>query len=113
MILEKAANRIRLRSRVKIFSNDSKRMSHNVTPEDLKQPHRLTPELRGYFAAAEQELRQQYRKQDPLTLEQQEEAGLIMDPVYAVARHVAQMEHDNATAEIFNLNNVTPEWETE
>lgn len=110
MILEKAANRIRMRSRVRVFNKDSHRMSHTITADDLKRPHELTPELRGYFKAAEQELRQQYRKKDPASLEQQEEMGLIMDPVYAIARHVAQMEHDNATAEFFNQIALNPEW---
>lgn len=101
-ILERVAEAIKTRGKVAAFSSETKSQIDRLTPPDLRRPDKLTDELRGYAKRVEQEMRLRYRKGDPLTDEEQERAGLIMDPVYAVAKHVASMKHDNAIAEFFN-----------
>jgi DNA topoisomerase IB/predicted RNA methylase len=77
---------------------------------DLQAPAKLDAETRGRLAEIRRDLRKRYRQQSPLSLQQQEDAGLIMDPVYAIARYAVQMSHDNATAEWFNFVARNPDW---
>lgn len=74
-----------------------------LTAVDLNTPSKLDPEVKGRLAEIKRTLHQRYERQRPLSIAEQEKAGLIMDPVYAVARYAAQMAHDNATAEWFNF----------
>lgn len=73
-----------------------------LTAVDLMTPSKLDPEVRGRLQEIKRTLHQRYKRQRPLTIAEQEKAGLIMDPVYAIARYAAQMAHDNSTAEFFN-----------
>jgi hypothetical protein len=99
---ERTAAEIKRRGKAKGFSDATRDQISRLTAADLNRPDKLTDELRGYAKRVEQEMRTRYRKGDPLTDEQQEKAGLIYDPVYAIAKHIASMEHDNAIAEFFN-----------
>jgi len=74
----------------------------SLTAADLMTPSKLDPEIRGRLQEIKRTLHQRYKRQRPLTIAEQEKAGLIMDPVYAIARYAAQMAHDNSTAEFFN-----------
>lgn len=74
----------------------------SLTAADLMTPSKLDPEVRGRLQEIKRTLHQRYKRQRPLTIAEQEKAGLIMDPVYAIARYTAQMAHDNSTAEFFN-----------
>jgi len=73
-----------------------------LTAADLATPSKLDPEIRGRLQEIKRQLHARYTRHKPLTIAEQEKAGLIMDPVYAIARYAAQMAHDNATAEFFN-----------
>lgn len=73
-----------------------------ITRQQLQNREQLDPETRGRVKEIMRDMRQRFTKERPLTTEEQEKAGLITDPVYAVVRYVAQMEHDNATADMFN-----------
>lgn len=75
----------------------------NLTAADLMTPSKLDPEVRGRLQEIKRNLHQRYQRNRPLTVAEQEKAGLIMDPVYAIARYAAQMTHDNSTAEWFNF----------
>lgn len=75
----------------------------SLTAADLMTPSKLDPEVRGRLQEIKRTLHQRYKRQRPLTIAEQEKAGLIMDPVYAIARYTAQMAHDNSTAEFFNF----------
>lgn len=75
----------------------------NLTAADLMTPSKLDPEVRGRLQEIKRTLHQRYDRRRPLTIAEQEKAGLIMDPVYAIARYAAQMAHDNSTAEWFNF----------
>lgn len=76
-----------------------------VSRDDLLKLEKLPEETRGRVKEIMKGMRERFDKRAPLTTEQQEKAGLIMDPVYATMRYVAQMEHDNATADLFNAFN--------
>lgn len=99
---ERTVDEIHRRGKVAAFSAATKSQIDKLTAADLNRPDQLTDELRGYAKRVEQEMKARYHKGDPLTEEEQEQAGLIYDPVYAIAKHLATMEHDNATAEFFN-----------
>lgn len=82
----------------------------SLTLEDLNKRSALPDEARGRLQEIENALRAQFRKEKPLSLSEQEKAGLILDPVYSIARYAAQMVHDNSTAEFFNFVASKPEW---
>ena len=82
----------------------------SLTLADLNKRSALPAEARGRLQEIENGLRARYRKEKPLSLAEQEKAGLILDPVYSLARYAAQMVHDNATAEFFNFVASKPEW---
>jgi N12 class adenine-specific DNA methylase/DNA repair protein RadC/predicted ABC-type ATPase len=82
----------------------------SLTLADLNKRSALPDEARGRLQEIENSLRAQYRKEKPLSLSEQEKAGLILDPVYSIARYAAQMVHDNSTAEFFNFVASKPEW---
>lgn len=107
---ERAVAEIKARGKVQAFSAATKAQINSLTPADLNRPDKLTDELRGYAKRVEQDLKVRYRKGDPLTEEEQEKAGLIYDPVYSIAKHIAGMEHDNATAEVFNAISTMPQF---
>ncbi|MBN8422478.1 MAG: zeta toxin family protein [Verrucomicrobia bacterium] len=73
-----------------------------LTAADLNTPSKLDAEVRGRMQELKRQLSARYKRNRPLTIGEQEKAGLIMDPVYAIARYAAQMAHDNSTAEFFN-----------
>lgn len=81
-----------------------------LTIADLRAPAKLNEHTRGRLDEIRRVLRQRFRREAPLTIEEQEKAGLIMDPVYSIARYSAQMIHDNSTAEFFNFVAAKPEW---
>ena len=81
-----------------------------LTREQLEKPEELLPATRGVIKRAIELQKSRYAPEKPLSLTEKEDAGLIADPVYAVARYVAQMKHDNATAELFNAVAAHPEW---
>lgn len=83
------------------------RLLRSLTPEALKAPATLTKEQREIVGRVQRQLRQQFRKEDPY-----QPKDLVKDPVYAVMRYLAQMAHDNATAEFFNLIDANPAWTT-
>lgn len=83
------------------------RLLRSLTPEALKAPATLTKEQREIVGRVQRQLRQQFRKEDPY-----QPKDLVKDPVYAVMRYLAQMAHDNATAEFFNLIDANPTWTT-
>jgi N12 class adenine-specific DNA methylase/DNA repair protein RadC len=82
----------------------------SLTLADLNKRSALPAEARGRLQEIENGLRARYRKEKPLSLSEQEKAGLILDPVYSIARYAAQMVHDNSTAEFFNFVASKPEW---
>lgn len=79
------------------------RVSKSLSAADLMTPSKLDAEVRGRLQEIKRSLHQRYQRNRPLTVAEQEKAGLIMDPVYAIARYAAQMAHDNSTAEWFNF----------
>lgn len=81
-----------------------------LTREQLDRPEELSAATRAVLRRAIDLQKARYKPEAPLSVEQQEKAGLIMDPVYAVTRYLAQMKHDNATAELFNAVAARPEW---
>lgn len=102
-VRERAAEAVRARAgTASKLSQAARQRAKTVQGADIGRPDRLPDDLRGYAHRIEQEMRRRYQKGDPLSDEQLEQAGLITDPVYAVAKHIATMEHDNATAEFFN-----------
>jgi len=76
-----------------------------ITPDMLKAPATMTKEQRDVVARVQRQLRQQFKKESPY-----EPADLVKDPVYAVMRYLAQMTHDNATAEFFNIIASNADW---
>jgi hypothetical protein len=81
-----------------------------VTLDQMDRLETLSPELRGQVREILRSTRQRFQKERPLSMDEQEKAGLIMDPVYALARYMGQMKHDIATAEFFNQIAVNPDW---
>lgn len=81
-----------------------------LTLTDLRSPHSLDPETRGRLKEITRDLRGRYQKEAPLSIKDQEDAGLIADPVYAIARYAAQMAHDNHTADFFNFVASNKDW---
>ena len=79
-----------------------------LTAADINAPSKLDPEVRGRLQEIKRALSARYERNRPLTIGEQEKAGLIMDPVYSIARYAAQMAHDNSTAEFFNTIAATP-----
>lgn len=81
-----------------------------LTLSDLRAPAKLDAELRGRIKEISLQLKMRYSKERPLDIDEQEKAGLIMDPVYSIARYTAQMVHDNSTAEFFNFVAGNKDW---
>lgn len=86
------------------------RNTRQLTLADLRAPAKLDAETRGRLQEITRTLRQRFKREAPLSLAEREKAGLIMDPVFAIARYAAQMIHDNSTAEFFNFVASKPEW---
>jgi N12 class adenine-specific DNA methylase/DNA repair protein RadC len=84
--------------------------NRSLTLSDLRAPAKLDAELRGQIKELSLQLKMRYSKERPLDVAEQEKAGLIMDPVYAIARYTAQMVHDNSTAEFFNFVAANKDW---
>lgn len=74
-----------------------------LPPDALDRMEQLPDVIRGYAAGHLATMRRRYRREKPLTIAEREKAGLIMDPVYSVAKYLAHMEHDNATAKFFHI----------
>ncbi len=98
-----------LQQALEIITNRG-RATRNLTLADLRAPSKLPEEVRGRLKEITLNLRRRYQRRKPLTYEEQEKAGLIMDPVYAIARYAAQMSHDNNLAEWFNFVAANPAW---
>ncbi len=81
-----------------------------LTRESFDQREKLSDPARGAIRQAVHLQRQRFQKRAPLDVEQQEKAGLIFDPIYATVKYLAQMAHDNATAELFNKVAENPAW---
>ena len=81
------------------------RALRSITPEMLKAPATMTKDQRDVVARVQRQLRNQFKKEDPY-----EPKDLVKDPVYAVMRYLAQMTHDNAVAEFFNVIDTNPDW---
>ncbi len=81
------------------------RALRSITPEMLKAPATMTKDQRDVVARVQRQLRNQFKKEDPY-----EPKDLVKDPVYAVMRYLAQMTHDNAVAEFFNVIGANPDW---
>ena len=81
------------------------RALRSITPEMLKTPATMTKDQRDVVARVQRQLRNQFKKEDPY-----EPKDLVKDPVYAVMRYLAQMTHDNAVAEFFNVIDTNPDW---
>lgn len=92
------------------ITNRNGRQNRNLTLADLRAPAKLPEETQGRLKEILRTLRARYKKERPLSAAEQERAGLIMDPVYAIARYAAQMVHDNSTAEFFNFVAENPAW---
>lgn len=89
-------------SRPKGLSSAANQAISTLTAPDLLRLERLPADLRGYISRITEQQRSRFLKKRPLTQDEKEKAGLIMDPFYATARHILQMGHDNATAKFFN-----------
>lgn len=74
----------------------------DVTMDKLLAPGTMTPAERQVTDRLEEVLRRRFQKRKPLSYDEHEKAGLIMDPFYSLARQVAEDAHDNALAEFFN-----------
>lgn len=83
--------------------------ARTLTVSDLRAPAALSAEVRGALDVIKRQLRTRYQKEAPLSIDAHQKAGLIMDPVYAIARYAAQQAHDNATAEFFNFVAADPQ----
>ncbi|MEZ5386482.1 MAG: LPD1 domain-containing protein [Prosthecobacter sp.] len=81
-----------------------------LTREKLNAPATLTKEQNAVVERLEEQLRRRFQKKTPLTFNEHERAGLIMDPFYAVARQLAEAGHDNAVAGFFNHIAANPEY---
>jgi hypothetical protein len=87
------------------MSRSDSRTLRSITPDMLAAPATMTKEQRDIVQRVQRQLRQQFKKEAPY-----EPEDLVKDPVYAVMRYLAQMTHDNATAEFFNLILTNPDW---
>jgi DNA repair protein RadC len=76
-----------------------------MTADQVDRPAELSPALAGIVKRALAIQRQRYERRDPF-----DPPALIRDPVYAIARYMAQAAHDNATAEFFNFVDKNPTW---
>lgn len=81
-----------------------------VTRESLMARGKLTKAQRDVVDRLENQLRRRFQKRAPLSYDEHEKAGLIMDPFYAVARHQAEMGHNVAVAEFFNYIAAHPDY---
>lgn len=81
-----------------------------VTRDSLNNPGRLSADQRAVVARLQEQLRQRFEKRVPLSYDEHSKAGLIEDPFYSVARQIAEMGHDVATAEFFNYIAGVPDY---
>ena len=81
-----------------------------VTRDSLNNPGRMSAEQRAVVARLQEQLRARFEKRIPLTYDEHSQAGLIEDPFYSVARQIAEMGHDVATAEFFNYIDSVPDY---
>jgi hypothetical protein len=84
-----------------------------LTQHDMQRTEQLSGPLRGIIKRAVQLQRQRFQKREPLSVEQQADAGLIFDPVYSTVRYLAQMHKDNAVAAFFNQIATNKDWTTD
>lgn len=73
-----------------------------ITMDKLLAPGTMTAAERQVADRLEEVLRRRFQKRKPLSYDEHEKAGLIMDPFYSIARQLAEDAHDNALAEFFN-----------
>lgn len=85
----------------------------SITREQLDRLETVEPETRGKIKEIQTQLRRRYEKRAPLTVEQQEQAGLIFDPIYSTVRYLAEMHRNNAVAGFFNAVAANPDWVTD
>ena len=78
--------------------------------ESLDHPETLTDYQRGFLKGKLEQARNRFRKGDPLTLEQHEKSGLIMDPIVSAMRRIAATNHDNAVYALFKGVAEHPGW---
>jgi len=81
-----------------------------VTRDSLNNPGRLSKEQRAVVERLQEQLRGRFEKRAPLSYDEHSKAGLIEDPFYSVARQIAEMGHDVATAEFFNYIAGVPDY---
>jgi len=81
-----------------------------VTRDSLNNPGRMSADQRAVVARLQEQLRDRFEKRVPLTYDEHSKAGLIEDPFYSVARQIAEMGHDVATAEFFNSIAAVPDY---
>lgn len=93
------------------LKNRSDSRLRGITREALNDPkHMLTDYQQGIVREMKLAFTQRYKRKAPLTVDEQEKAGLLMDPVYSVVRYLAQMHHDNAVADFFNEIAARTDW---
>jgi DNA repair protein RadC len=81
-----------------------------ITRDKLRQPASLSPEQRAVVTRMTEQLHKRFQRKHPKTYQQHEQAGLIQDPFYAIARSMLESGHDNATAEFFNYVAKQPDY---
>jgi len=81
-----------------------------VTRDSLNNPGRMSAEQRAVVSRLQEQLRARFEKRMPLSYDEHSKAGLIEDPFYSVARQIAEMGHDVATAEFFNYIDSVPDY---
>lgn len=70
----------------------------------------LHPETRRIVREVMRQQSVRFRAERPLSLKEKEDAGLVADPAYAVARYIAQMGHDIGVAALFNHIAANPDY---
>jgi N12 class adenine-specific DNA methylase len=90
-----------------------KPLMDGLSREALDHPETLSDYQRGTIRELTNQAKDRYKRKAPLTIDEQEKAGLLMDPVYSVVRYLAQMHHDNAVASFFNSVAGNPAWTTD
>jgi hypothetical protein len=92
---------------------ETRREIGSLTRQQFDRPETLSAPVRGIIKRAVEQQRQRFQRRAPLTVEDQEQAGLIFDPVYSVVRYLAQMHKDNAVAGFFNQVAANKDWTTD
>jgi hypothetical protein len=85
----------------------------NITRDQLDKLETVDPETRGKIKEIQTQMRRRYEKRAPLSVEEQEKAGLIFDPIYSTVRYLAEMHRNNAVAGFFNAVAANPDWVTD